>query len=1181
MKALIRLIKNKWFITLIGFIALVILIWFVGPQIAIAGKVPLLSATSRLILILVFVLIWALNLLRRQWLVNKANAQLTSSFGGTVPAEPSEDTERSREEVENLEVRFEEALQVLKKNSRSKGNPNIYELPWYIIIGPPGTGKTTALVNSGLHFPLAEKYGNEALRGVGGTRNCDWWFTDDAVLLDTAGRYTTQDSHSEVDKAAWDGFLQLLIRHRKRRPINGALVAISVSDLLTQSPGERDAQISAIKHRLQELNTQLKTSFPVYVFFTKCDLIPGFTEFFDDLGKEERGQVWGMTFPYKGAAEADVIGQFGGEFEALVDRLNVRVITRMEQERDIERRARIFSFPQQFDAVKPLMEEILGEIFKGSRYQSDTLLRGIYFTSGTQDGAPIDRVMSSLSSTLGVSSPMVGGGASQGRSYFVTRLFKDLIFSEAGLAGANQKAEIQRFWLQRASYGAAVLVTLIAVLAWTTSFTRNQVYVSRADTALEQYTEVRARSIPDTPSFTDILDPLTASRSVTEVYQPFWNDVPFLMGIGLYQGGRISQAADAAYAAELQRLLLPTIAKRLEQHLILGEKDADFLYQALKTYLMLGDPQRLDEAVVKKWMALDWGVTFRQEAQVQGQLQQHFDAMLAMGFEPPALNQSLIQRARANLKLESRAQLLYGMIKRDYIAADSKPLKLIDLYGPTGAQLFRYIGINADKARIPGLFTYEGYHEYFSKNLDGFVIRGDKEAWVLDDDTKPLSVPEKNQLRDDLRDLYFSDYRRSWEQMLGSIEVVPFHDVSQAAVVLNVASSAVSPIRRLLEVTARNTTLANASLLGKVGELGDKATDGAGSLDRFGRLFDAVSDETSIPQVKLPEQVIDEYFRPLNDMTRASEAGMVPLDPLLSMLSQLYGQLDALSAGFGQDAVSLVQGRGGSDVLRQLKVEATRQPEPLRGWLLAFVGNSQSATLGTAREEINRKWLAAVYPECRAALKGRYPFNNQADREVTLADFGRLFGPGGLLDTFYTSQLKPFTEVKAGRRQWKNTGGMGIGMSNKVLDLFQRAGVIKNMFFQEGGNKPSVVFKLKPVYLDANVGAINLDLEGQNFSYRHGPQFLKSARWPSHDSTSQVRLEFIDDSGNRLVRKFEGPWAWFRLLQASKVKSKTGDIALVTFEHRGRRSSWELHAQSVENPFLMSQLHQFYCPERL
>lgn len=85
----------------------------------------------------------------------------------------------------------------------------LYQLPWYVIIGAPGAGKTTALVNSGLHFPLADRFGNQ-LRGVGGTRNCDWWFTNDAVLLDTAGRYTTQESQREEDAGEWQSFVALL-----------------------------------------------------------------------------------------------------------------------------------------------------------------------------------------------------------------------------------------------------------------------------------------------------------------------------------------------------------------------------------------------------------------------------------------------------------------------------------------------------------------------------------------------------------------------------------------------------------------------------------------------------------------------------------------------------------------------------------------------------------------------------------------------------------------------------------------------------------------------------------------------------------------------------------------------------------------------------------------------------------
>ena len=170
---------------------------------------------------------------------------------------------------------------------KSRSNrTSLYDLPWYIIIGPPGAGKTTAIVNSGLNFPLAQKFGKEALRGVGGTRNCDWWFTDQAILLDTAGRYTTQDSGSESsDAAGWIAFLALLRKYRKRRPINGVLVAMSMAELATQTDTERARHVAAVRERLDEFARSCKILLPVYLVLTKCDLLAGFNEFFDDLSR--------------------------------------------------------------------------------------------------------------------------------------------------------------------------------------------------------------------------------------------------------------------------------------------------------------------------------------------------------------------------------------------------------------------------------------------------------------------------------------------------------------------------------------------------------------------------------------------------------------------------------------------------------------------------------------------------------------------------------------------------------------------------------------------------------------------------------------------------------------------------------------------------------------------------------
>ena len=219
------------------------------------------------------------------------------------------------------------------------------------------------------------------------------------------------------------------------------LVAIALSDIAAAPAAERLAHARAIRRRVKELYDQLGVRVPVYALFTKADLIAGFTEFFDDLDRERRGQVWGVTFPLN-KTEAGTAGLFGGEFRLLVERLNQRLLDRLQTERSPERRTLIAGFPAQVASLAAPLGEFLTEAFGGSRLDPAPVLRGVYLTSGTQEGTPIDRLTGAMARSFGIDSQRAPSlRPEQGRSYFLGRLLKDVIFGEAMLVSRDPGAD--------------------------------------------------------------------------------------------------------------------------------------------------------------------------------------------------------------------------------------------------------------------------------------------------------------------------------------------------------------------------------------------------------------------------------------------------------------------------------------------------------------------------------------------------------------------------------------------------------------------------------------------------------------------------------------------------------------------------------------------------------------------
>jgi type VI secretion system protein ImpL len=1186
MTTFINFIKQRWFISFLGIMALSLCIWFIGPLFAFAKYEPLGPETHRFYLISVFVLIWLIIQISRFFKAKKQNNQILAALAATSEPRLSPEQQASQGEIEALKEKLQEALETLKKTRLGgrAGRQLLYQLPWYIIIGPPGAGKTTLLKNSDLKFPLSDRFGKDAIRGVGGTRNCDWWFADEAVLLDTAGRYTTQDSHEKVDQAAWLGFLDLLKKHRSRRPINGAIIAVSIADLLEQNKAQQQATAQSIRKRIQELHEHFNSRFPVYVLFTKCDLLAGFMEYFDDLDRDKRSQVWGMTFPLKENIKENLVDQFPSEFELLENQLQNQLIDKLERERGSERRNLIYTFPHQFNSLSELIKPFLDEIFQLSRYEYPAMVRGIYFTSGTQEGSPIDRIMGSLASNFGLDRQSLMPVSNQGKSFFINRLLRDVIFAESGLAGANLKLESKRAWFQRGVFLFVTALTLLMATIWIASFARNKAYIHQV---AEQTIDVKQTLAAIDSSQTDplaILAVLDKARRISGGYADQREGTPWSLSFGLYQGDKLGKAAVNLYQKLLKEVFLTSIMLRIEQQLQNYTNNADYLYEALKVYLMLGYPEHYDPEAIRTWITLDWKHNLPLDVtnEQRQALNDHLDTLL--DFRPTPLprplNTTLISDSRELLENTPNAKRLYARLNLELSNVDIPEFRVSEKAGRDATLVLASKSGSPLTKGIPGLFTCAGYRDVFLKEIDRLLNQQSEENWVIGTEKQEkLSDPELKNLRENVFKLYLEDYIKAWDALLDDIQIKPFSGQTQMVEVLNIISSDKSPLRLFLEAVDQETSMSclikkDKSLLDKAG---DKLTTAKSTLDT---IISSTTESKPAAPPQITTNLVTNHFNDLHELVLSENQLPSKLNRSLSLLNELYVYLNSLLHASGDELV-LEQRKQIAQIVEKVKIEGKRVPFPINSMMENVAESSQNLVSGGVRKHYNAMWQSSVLPFCLKAIQGLYPIT-KSSREITYEDFTYFFGPNGLMDEFFNKYLVSSVDKGGKDWRWNAQAEEESGLSSTALKQFQRADTIKNTFFRMGKQSPGVSFRLKPISMSPDITQFVLDIDGQILTYAHGPVRPVSMKWPGPNDTGQVRIQLLPPQQGTSGISKEGPWALFRLFDEAQIARTSNPIIFImTFRIQGREAKFELQANSAVNPFQLPDLQSFQCLQNL
>ncbi|MCF2917727.1 MULTISPECIES: type VI secretion system membrane subunit TssM [Pseudoalteromonas] len=1171
---LLGLVSSRATGQLIGLIAVLSIIWFAGRIVGLDTtdkKLIAMAAVTAVFIVFIFI----------RWLWTKRS-------GDKLASELASHNAGSSAELDEIKEKMQEALSSLKASHLGagyRGNTALYALPWYMIIGPSATGKSTLFANSGLHFPYSNS--NELhIQGFGGTRNCDWWFSDQAILIDTAGRYTTEQSENKE----WLSFLSLLKKYRPKLPINGVMVAISVADVLTSDSEEIRQHVKLVRERIEELITQLGVIFPVYITFTKTDLISGFEPFFNDLTEKEREQVFGAyLLDISEDQQNDPAEMFEVRMEELYQRLCEQRLSKVARERNEHRKQLILDFPNQFKSASTKLTEFVNLLFKANPYQEVPWFAGVYFTSGTQEGTPIERITNGVRDQFGAV-VVEQKQESITQSYFINRVFNDVIFKLQDLTRGNRKKRLVGRWLKglTVTSGLASIAAVTALLI--TSYTSNQLLLNQGEARVKAIVEANVNKAKDEQK-------LAATLDLFEHYQSLNNyeeQLPWYFIFGIYEGDETLTSVSQVLFNQLNQLItLPaekqTLAQLKEFEAIWSADDADAraasrqaYYDALKLHLMLSaHPEHKDDEFAKQQLLSFISQHFNIEIDAQAdspitsQLNDLVDLYLAnisTDLENPGEilfwqnNETAVLNARNSLNTQPEAEPLYQQIISSF-AERKKAIQLKQFMAAKNRDVLK------SNFSIPYVYTNAGWQEYVYpeiKRISRLVFSGD---WVMgtsnESGQNAVDEAQADALAKAMRSYYFKDYGNTWFAFLNSIKVPTFRDLNDASINFARLSSTDGPLIDLMTLVNDNIVVADkpsavSANNDKIATILSGATDTAAKKVAKGKLAKQVAERPDFSQVstvRAPE--LETRFADLRRFSQHDEDKQMSdyMSQYISSLSSIHSDIKAMAASNEDDAQAMVfvqdllSGNSQDNALQSSWIIIESQtraldPETKDTLDVLFKAPLQSgiaSIMAKARSQLNEEWENQVYTMYSNSIAGKYPFNLTGP-DAAIADVSEfLNSETGVLWNFINSQLKPFMKVRRGVWEEKQWNGVGIGFNQELLDGLTKANKVTRSLFLNGSDAAGFNFQMMPVP-QKGIRETYLGFSEQGYRYRNEPEEWRNFSWPGRGAAEKAILYGLDNAGRRVTIEQDGPWALLKVLNEANVKWIKGTEFLATWE---------------------------------
>ena len=1158
---ILSVFKIKGVSIFISLIAISILFWRYSPDIAFNDVYIFANTSSRIIALCIFWLIAFVIFALR------ATIKFFSSMKDDKRQQIKEIKKVSNESVNKAKRNF--FISVKDAKNTWKNDIKFKKIPLVMIIGNERAGKSAFINYSNIEYPLGDSL--DTYKKIHqSTTNFNLYISKNGALIDTEGVHFAQEvlfNPSSTDelpeddveknkdfllkKNIWKEFLNFLNKNIFHSKLGGAILIVDTQQFLENSKEYSNDLIRYLVKRVNDCENSLKIKFPIYVVFSKLDLVEGMGDYFklfkDDVANKAFGLSLSNTFNKD---------DLDNDFKELSRSLLYNIMSKNSLSHSLEDKKRSYLFLKQLDNLFALVSDFALKLKDENSLKNSSPIKGVYFVSAFQENIPINYLVNTVCDRYGIKKPLARALNNYSKqSYFVKSLLKDIVF-KGHLANPNLNKSLSTKILNFASITLVCVATYFACSHFINLKSAKELEAQNAMLSIS--TLLDGQKYKDyTP--TQKIELLRNLKDTLKIYpRLFSGDTKFeypLLDIS-YKG---FESAKDLYTELTIDFLKNTILVEME-NMLETETNPDNLIKAFYMYQSLFDKDFINANLFKIWIKTNWS-KFEKYNINQDDFLSHADSVLNADLKDIYQNLNSIKVAGDKLIKVERLERLYSLL--EFISYKNEK-EFYDIKKEI-AGIDNVIENSNAFEPFNKIYTKDGMREFLS-NLSSYIDdSANIEKWLFQNERASNfdTNEDKTNLRLSIANLYLQKYRSRWITVIGGITPKKFNSRKETLDELEILSKVENPVNSLVNTLNTNTLLTDETFLKYIYGLGYPSTE-------IRKLFSNFSSDFS-------------SYHTLSDSSK--ENGI--LNTISDDVSKIHKKILDFNYEMLQsenDKITYVIGgvKNENDPFIVLNNDSKILPKELMNYYQQVSKLSWKQVESGASTFLNTAWQDEIYSLYANEIRQFYPFNETAAQSVSIQSFKAFFGKNGAWNQFYDRFLKKILSKGSNGYRVRSAYAKDFKFSKSFLENISVIDNIANTVL-DLNDEIKINFYIKAIDLSANFSNISVSsVNDKSITYDHTIPSSLYITPKDFDTSAQIKFIAKFQNGNKIEQKtFSGEWAWHRLLRNSIYNSEQGKYSLYLNPQEKYYFGFDVTPNNTELMELLRNISSFKLPKNI